>query len=277
MRIVVTGGTGFVGGHVIEQALAAGHRVTALRRPGSRPGRVLAAQPDWVEGPLEGNWRRALAGHDVLLHLAAHTANPPYDTLEACLHWNVTVPLGLAAQAHEAGIERFVIAGSCFEYGPVASGRVAVDAPLAPTSSYAISKAAASVAFLGQARLLGLRTTLMRLFHVYGPGEPEGRLWPSLRRAALAGEDFPMSPGHQVRDFVAVEEAARQLLAAAVADDAAPGLPQVRHVGTGRAQTLLQFAEHWWQHWGARGRLLPGALPYRPGEAMVLVPEIEPR
>lgn len=275
MKLVLTGGTGFIGGHVIEQALAAGHRVTALRRPGSRPRRPLSAEPDWVEGPLDGDWRAAIAGHDVLLHLAAHTANPPYDTLAGCLYWNLTVPLALTEQAHEAGVERCVVAGSCFEYGPVAVGRIATTAPLAPNSAYAVSKAAASIAFLGQARMRRLRLRLMRIFHVYGPGEPEGRFWPSLRRAALAGEDFPMSPGEQVRDFVAVEDAARQILAAAGMEDVEPGVPQVRHVGSGSAQSLLEFAEHWWRRWGARGRLLPGALTYRPGEAMVLVPEID--
>jgi UDP-glucose 4-epimerase len=47
-----------------------------------------------------------------------------------------------------------------------------------------------------------------------------------------------------------------------------PGQPQVGHVATGQPQTLLSFAQHWWQHWGATGQLLVGAVPYRQGEIM---------
>ena len=84
-----------------------------------------------------------------------------------------------------------------------------------------------------------------------------------------------MSPGQQWRDFVPAQEAARQLLSGLAFDGVSPGQPQILHVGTGRAQTLLAFSEHWWRHWGATGRLIPGALPYRSGEAMVLVPAMD--
>ncbi len=271
MRIFVTGGTGFVGTHVLAQALAAGHQVTALRRPGSQPRLPLAQQPDWLDGGLDQDWSGALAGHDLLLHLAAHTCNPPYDTLAACLHWNVQVPLALAEQARLAGVRRFLVAGSCFEYGKVAgSGLIPEDAPLAPNNDYATSKAVASVAFEGWARTHGLQLQLMRIFHVYGPGEPAGRFWPALRQAALEGRDFPMSAGAQVRDFVAVESVARQFVRALDMADVQPGAPRVRHVGSGQPQTLLDFARYWWAHWQAAGRLLPGALPYRAGEIMHL-------
>jgi dTDP-6-deoxy-L-talose 4-dehydrogenase (NAD+) len=48
----------------------------------------------------------------------------------------------------------------------------------------------------------------------------------------------------------------------------------VRHVASGQAQTLLAFAQHWWAAWGARGRLLPGAVPARASDVMRLVPEV---
>ena len=126
------------------------------------------------------------------------------------------------------------------------------------------------------ARQHALRLQLLRIFHVYGPGEPETRLWPALRRAALAGEDFPMTAGEQVRDFVPVQAVAAQFLRALCFDGVLPGEPQVRHVGSGQAQTLLGFSRHWWAQWGATGQLQPGVVPYRADEIMRLVPELEP-
>jgi nucleoside-diphosphate-sugar epimerase len=274
LRLFVTGGTGFVGSHFVACALAAGHRVTALRRPGSAPRIPLAPVPDWLDGGLDGDWSANLRGHDVLVHFAAHSANPPYDALPACLQWNVQWPLRLAEQARQAGVQRYLVAGSCFEYGHVDPARlpIEVDTPLAPNNAYATSKAAASIAFLGMARQFGLQLQLLRIFHVYGPGEPASRLWPSLHRAAMAGQDFPMTPGAQVRDFVPVEQVASAFVNALAFEGVRPGEPQIAHVASGQPRTLLAFAEQWWQIWRAAGHLLPGAVPYRDGEVMSLTP-----
>lgn len=270
MKIFLTGGTGFVGSHFLQQASAQGHEVVALRRPGSQPRIKLNKQPVWLEGPLDGDYRAKLEGVDVFVHLASHTPNPPYDPLDQCLYWNVFASLKLARQAAEQGVKRFLVAGSCFEYGRSADrvGDLDVDAPLEPTLSYPTSKAAASVAFMGFARELNLHLKLLRIFQVYGTGEPVGRLWPSLRDAALTGRDFPMSAGEQVRDFIQVEEVARQFVRALDFSGSEPGLPFVGHVATYRPQTLLAFAQHWWRHWEGTGKLIVGAVPYRHNEIM---------
>lgn len=274
MKLFITGGTGFVGSHLLQQALAAGHQVLALRRPASQPCLKLDAEPTWLDGALDADWSAALQGVDALLHLASHTPNPPYAPLADCLYWNVVAALKLAEQARLAGVRRFIVAGSCFEYGPAAAQyeRIPTDAPLRPSLSYPTSKAAASLAFGGFARETGIALQILRIFQVYGEGEQAGRLWPSLKRAALAGEDFAMTAGEQQRDFIEVGEVAKAFLAALAADDVQPGAPRVRHVASGRAQTLRGFAEFWWAHWGATGRLLPGAVPYRTGEMMRLLP-----
>ena len=115
----------------------------------------------------------------------------------------------------------------------------------------------------------------MRLFQVYGEGEQESRLWPSMRRAALEGRDFPMSLGEQVRDFVDVMEVAKVLVSGLDFTDTKPGTARIHNLGTGKAQTLREFSEYWWQRWDARGKLCIGALPYRKNELMRLVPDEE--
>ena len=278
MRVFLTGATGFVGSHVVDALHARGHEVVALRRPGSRSRVPPAREPRWIDGALDDVPGDAFAGIDAVMHLASHTPNPPYDTLERCLYWNVQASIAMASRAVAAGVRRFVVAGSCFEYGASAAryDAIPVDAPLEPALSYPTSKAAAAVAFLGLARQEGLQLQLMRLFQVYGEGEAPTRFWPALREAARTGRDFPMSPGLQVRDFVAVEDVAAQLADALDFDGVAPGRPRIAHVASGRPCTLIDFARHWWARWGATGRLLPGAVPMREGEVMRLVPAMTP-
>jgi nucleoside-diphosphate-sugar epimerase len=272
MKIFLTGGTGFVGSHFLRQALAQGHEVIAQRRPGSLTRIALDQQPQWVDGALDGDFNEHLAGVDVLVHLASHTPNPPYDTLDRCLYWNVFAALQLAQQAIAHGVKRFLVAGSCFEYGRAAERvpELQVDTPLEPTLSYPTYKAAASVAWMGLAREMNLELKLLRIFQVYGEGEQANRLWPSLRDAALAGRDFPMSMGEQVRDFIDVQDVARQFVRALDFGDCKAGSPVVEHVASGAPQTLAAFAQHWWQHWGGTGQLQLGALPYRKNEIMRL-------
>jgi nucleoside-diphosphate-sugar epimerase len=222
---------------------------------------------------LDGDYREFLKGADALVHLASHTPNPPYDTLEQCLYWNVFAAMRLAQQAVDQGIEKFLVVGTCFEYGHSADrvAQVDADTPLAPTSSYPTSKAAASIAFLGLARELQLQLKLLRIFQVFGTGEQATRLWPSLRKAAQEGRDFPMTGGDQIRDFIAVEEVAKQLVQALDFSNVKIGNPLVGHIATGRPQTILAFVEHWWQQWGATGQVRAGAVPYRANEIMRLV------
>lgn len=276
MHLFVTGATGFVGSSFALAAHRRGHTLTALRRPGSQ-SRV--APPDgvrWIDAALDDDLSESLKNVDCVVHLAAHTPNPPYASLDECLYWNVYASAKLVQAAAAAGVRTFLVAGTCFEYGLAAEGQEFIHpgSELRPTVTYPISKAAASTALLGLARHLGLRLQLLRIFQVFGEGEATTRLWPSLRAAALDGRDFPMSAGVQVRDFINVSEVARQFVDALDFQTVEDGRPQVRNVGTGKAQSLLQFAQYWWSIWGAQGRLLPGAVGLRPGEVARLVPNV---
>jgi nucleoside-diphosphate-sugar epimerase len=277
MKIFVTGGTGFIGSHFINTSIQAGHKVVALKRPKSVPRISLNREPLWVEGDLDGDFKKEMRGCDVLVHLAAHSPNPPYDTLDQCLYWNLIASLNLLHQAHDMGIKKFLIAGTCFEYGRAGEryDYIPIDAPLEPTMSYSTSKAAASVALHGWAIENQIKLQILRIFQVFGEGEPQSRLWPSLREAALLGNDYPMTRGGQVRDFISVEEVATAFVQALDFDGVESGNPLIKHIGTGKPQTVLEFSEYWWKHWGAKGKLLPGVIPYRENEVMRFVPVIK--
>jgi nucleoside-diphosphate-sugar epimerase len=262
----------------VRQALAAGHTVCVLRRnASSRPRVALSPEPQWLTKSMQEVAADDFAGCDALVHLAAHTPNVPYDSLENCLHWNLTVPLQMFRVAERAGLRRFVVAGTCFEYGRAGERYefIPPDAPLEPTLSYPTSKAAASIAFIGFAAETGVQLSIHRIFQVFGEGESENRLWPSLRRAALAGEDMAMTPGEQVRDFVPVEQVAATLLDACTNMAVQPSIAKIVNIGTSHPHTVRQFAETWWANWNAAGKLHFGAHPYRDGEVMRYVPLVE--
>jgi nucleoside-diphosphate-sugar epimerase len=225
--------------------------------------------PDWsqIEGLLGG-------GVEVLVHLAAYGVNPMEAEWDECFRYNTVQPIKLWRQAIDRGLRRLVVCGSFFEYGR--SGErydyIPHDAPLEPTGAYGASKAAASLAACALAMESMIELAILRPALVFGEGEAVNRLWPSLRKAALAGDDFPMTQGEQVRDFVPVNAVAEVFADSVSRDDLTKGFPLIENVGSGNPRRLIDFAMDWWKHWEASGRLLPGAIPYRDSECMRYVP-----
>lgn len=282
MRVLLTGGFGFIGRHVVRAIAADGHCVLVLdtsERPDDTPGGVSSIQcsldeVDWATA------ERLLGGSpEVLIHLAAFGVNPAVASWAQCFQWNVQAALELWLAAIARGVCRIVTCGSCFEYG--SSGErydfIPTVAPLEPLGPYAASKAAATMALFGMASSEEIEGLVLRPCVVYGEGEPPNRLWPSLKRAALAGEDFPMTSGLQVRDFVPVEMVARAFAESVIRTDLKPGKVRIENVGSGRPESVLEFATDWWRRWHATGKLLPNRIPDRPNEAARYVPEVASR
>lgn len=276
MNIFLTGSTGFLGSHFLSLALKSGHHVKALRRIGSKARLLLTQEPDWIEGYLDSNWRNQLDDCDVLVHLAATGVYFNKENWKTCFDINMTKSLELWKQAVESGVKRFIICGSCFEYGLAALDYeyIPASAPLLPTNAYSASKAAATITAIGMANQFDLKLRVVRPFHIYGEGEAECRFWPSLMKAAHEGKDFYMSGGEQIRDFIHVGDVAKSILESIYElDDTAKNI-SIKNIGTGFPKTLLAFAEEQWSSLHAKGRLLPGSLPYRPHEMMRYVPQI---
>ena len=276
MHLFVTGGTGFLGSHFVAAALANGHHVRALRRPGSRPRISLKQEPDWCEGYLDNDWIKYLKDCDVLVHLAAAGVSSGKDNWEQCFRVNVSQSLALWLQALDCGVKKFLICGSCFEYGLTGLDYefIPVEAPLLPTDAYSASKAAATMAALGLANSHQIKLVVARPFHVFGEGESEVRFWPSLVRAANTNQDFPMSHGQQVRDFIRAEDAALSILHLITQIDTFSANAIIKNIGSGIPRTLLSFAEDQWNALDAQGLLLPGRLAPYPNEVMRYVPLI---
>jgi len=277
MRLFLTGGSGFIGAHVLRAALAAGHEVRALRRsPSSVPPIPLPCQPMWWEGQLHTLTAACLEGVDAVVHLASVGVSPKKASWSELVQVNVTGSLRLLELAAEVGVRRGVVAGTSHEYGN--TGRrfdaIPADAPLEPLSAYGASKAASFQLLRAFAIERRLELFYGRIFSAYGEGQYEANFWPSLRRAAMAGEDFAMTSGRQISDFIPVAVVAGHILKACSRPDIRAGVPLVVNVGSGKGISLLAFATAEWKRLEATGQLLHGSLQDRPDHIERCVPDL---
>lgn len=278
MKVFITGGTGFIGSHLINELTLNGIQINALRRNEySKTKCPLIKNPNWITKSSTDLNLKDFKDCDALIHLSAHSANVPYDSLENCIIENVIKPLALFRKAKESGIKKFLVAGSGFEYGK--SGEIydfiPVNAELLPTQSYPASKAISSIAFRQFAFENDIFLSYQRIFQVFGEGESKNRLWPSLKLAATQNKDFDLTYGEQVRDFIYVKDLTKILYRKTL--ELIEGNKKIifENISGGNPKTIKDFATEWWTKFNAKGNLNIGVLPYRKGEVMRYVPKIK--
>ena len=275
MRIFLTGGTGFIGSHILNESVRYDYQIVALKRDTSQTKVKLITNPNWKLGTLNRPKEDYFKNIDTVLHLASHSANVPYDNLSNCLQVNLFDTINFFEMAYKCGVRKFIITGSCFEYGIKGEEYqfIPPNAPLIPTQTYPASKAAASISLIQWALEKKVSLSILRLFQIYGEGELKSRLWPTLIDSASRGIDMKMTLGEQVRDFLYVKDAAKIIL------DAIRNQQEnqiiIRNIGSGIPLMIREFAEKIWSENKAEGKLLIGAIPYRDREVMRYVPDIK--
>ena len=270
-RVLVTGATGFIGSHLTRRLVAEGAHVSAFLRATS-DRRSLADVLDSVSvhevdicDADAVSRASARIRPEIVFHLAAIGMSEPFISPQVAMRVNVHGTLHLLEAARQLGVQRFVHTGTAYEYGDAASGNAPGKEGLDPINIYAASKAAAWAFVRMYARTYGFPTVTMRLFYVYGPGQPPKTLLPSAVCAALEGRDFPMTPGEQMRDLVFVSDVVEGYLRAATA----AGVEGASiDLGTGLAWTIRQVVSRLFELADSQAKPLVGALPYRPGETM---------
>jgi nucleoside-diphosphate-sugar epimerase len=204
---------------------------------------------------------------EIVFSLAAvGVTNPAVDSMLALLV-NAGGAVNLLEALRGSNVRRVLLVGTSHEYG----AREAIEG-LDPFNAYAASKVAAWAFGRMYWRVSGLPVVTVRLFQVYGPGQPHQSLIPATIRAALSGEDFAMTPGEQERDFAYVLDVVNGMLAAA---ETAGIEGASLDLGTGIGQPIRLVVDRIWQLTDAKGQVQLGALSYRPGEAMHLVADAD--
>jgi UDP-glucose 4-epimerase len=271
-RVLVTGGAGFIGSHLVESLVADGFAVRVLdnlstgRRSNLKP---VANRLTLIEGDVRDRETVDAAAQacDLIFHLAAVVSVPQtVDDPVATAAVNSTGTLHVLEAAHRKAVSRVVLASSCAVYGDNPELPLGEEERPRPLSPYALQKLTGEQYARLYYELYGLPTVCLRYFNVYGPRQdptsPYSGVISIFMQKAVSGEaPVIYGDGGQSRDFVFVADVVRANRLAAAAASAAG---RVYNVGTGCSLTINQL----WDKIAVMGKvaLAPSYGPSRPGD-----------
>lgn len=247
MRMLITGGCGFIGSDFVRLALERGHEVVNLDKltyagnpanvaevaddPGYRFVHADVADPEAVA--------RAVAGCEVVVNFAAesHVDRSILDPA-AFIHTDVVGTAVLLAAARQAGVRRFVQVSTDEVYGSIERGAFAEGDPIQPSSPYSASKAGGDLQVLAAHRTFGQDALITRGSNTFGPRQYPEKLIPLFVTNALEGEPLPVyGDGMQVRDWIYVRDHAEGIWCALEHGEAG----EVYNVGGGNEVPNLEI------------------------------------
>ena len=247
MSVIVTGGAGFIGSHVVDALIARGSKVIVIDDLSSGHRENLAQHPEIdlrvadvaEEWPLEEG--DAIEG---IVHLAAQVSvvrsmAAPLDDLRA----NARGMVQALEVARARSVPKVVFASSAAVYGDVEQVPTPEDAPKAPLSPYGVNKLAAEHWLSMYAAVHGVGTSALRFFNVYGPRQDPSSAYSGvisifLERTSRNQGLTIYGDGQQTRDFVYVADVVRAILAALDKEGATPPI----NVGTGARVSIEELA-----------------------------------
>ncbi|WP_214109422.1 UDP-glucose 4-epimerase GalE [Acrocarpospora catenulata] len=285
MKLLVTGGAGYIGSVVAAQLVEAGHRVTVLDDLSTGHADAVPPGATFVHGSITDPGD--LTGYDAVLHFAAKSVvgesveRPGY-------YWsgNLGGTLALLDAMRGAGVGRIVFSSTAAVYGEPERVPILETDPTRPSNPYGATKLAVDTALTTFAALYGLAAVSLRYFNVAGAYRgyrerhaPETHLIPNVLRVALGeresisifGDDYPTPDGTCVRDYVHVADLARAHLLALRACE--PGVHRIFNLGNGTGFSNKEVVDVCRE---VTGREIPTvAAPRRPGDPAVLVASAE--
>jgi UDP-glucose 4-epimerase len=260
MRLLVTGGAGYIGSIVAQRLVARGDDVTVLDSLFRGHRAAVPEGARFVQADLLD--RQALAeafvgGYDAVLHFAAMTlVAESVEQPERYWRGNVEGTLNLLDAMREGGVGRLVFSSTAATYGEPDVDPIGEDTPNAPVNPYGNSKLAVDRMLSDEARGHGLAAVSLRYFNVGGASgplgedhEPETHLIPLVLRAAagqrdsvaIFGTDYPTPDGTAVRDYVHVEDLARAHILAL--ERATPGRHDIYNLGSEQGYSVREVIE----------------------------------
>lgn len=267
MRILLTGGSGFIGSQVLKRLVRQGHDVSAIVRPDGDRSKIETSISSFelLEFDLK-NVEDAAAvlaegKFELCIHLAWFAEPGLYlGSIENTTSLSST--LRLASILARSGCRKFVGVGTCFEYD-FNDEKLSESSPLNPDSLYSACKTAAAVGLRKITRDSGMQTAWSRLFYQYGPFEDHRRLVPAILASLIDGEIVETTEGGQARDFLHVEDVASAICAVGFSE-----LTGTVNVGSGQPVLVREIVQKLGEIIGREDLIEFGALPYRDGDPM---------
>lgn len=248
--VLVTGGGGFIGSHVVERLGELGARARVLDdfSTGHRHN-LDGLEAEVVEGSIldAEALAAAMRGVDAVVHLAAMVSVPQsVAEPERCHEMNVVGTVRVLEAARDAGAGRLVFASSSAVYGESPALPSRESDPVDCVSPYAASKAAGEAFVTAYGRCYDLATASLRFFNVFGPRQdPKSPYAAAIAAFASAvresREPVVFGDGSQTRDFVPVMDVARAILLAAAREE--PPRGEIHNIGTGHRLSLLEVIQ----------------------------------
>ncbi len=240
-RVLITGGTGFIGANLARRMLADGHDVYLLVRPNHATWRIDEIQNDVHLREVDLNDHEKLQGviggirPEWVFHLAAHGAYSWQTDACQIAETNFIGTINLVMACLKAGFESFINTGSSSEYGFKDHPPTETEW-LEPNSNYAVAKASATLFCRHTAQATKTRITTLRLYSVYGGYEEPHRLIPTLIVHGLAGKLPPLVNPEVARDYIYIGDVINAYTLCA--RDNREIFGSVYNVGTGIQTTL---------------------------------------
>jgi nucleoside-diphosphate-sugar epimerase len=264
----VTGGTGFMGRHLVAALVRRGDEVVVTGRRTADaaaaliPAGVRYERADLADAAAAERVIGALRPQRVYHLASAVDVRRDLDLVDEQVRSTQMAAVHVARACQQAEIERLVHAGSSEEYGDGPAPFRESQSP-APVSPYSAAKVAATAFVRMLAVSFGLRAVIVRPFLTYGPGQGPHQMIPALIRAGLEGRDFPMTAGLQTREFNYIDDIVDGMLRAGDT----PGVDgEIFNLGCGEPRRVRDVAALVLDLMGNPIRAEFGALPYRPGE-----------
>ncbi len=275
-RLLVTGGTGFIGSHLVRRLIREQADVIVLAKAGDTAWRLndcggyyrLAAADITDENTICRIF--ADTRPDGVFHLAVYGTDAAQQDITQAASVNVTGTINVIKAMKDCGCSRIVTAGSGAEYGNH-EGSVGENAPLHPENAYASTKAAATIIAHQYAAQNDIGIVTLRPFGVYGEAEPQHKIFCHAILSMLSGEHLDLTPCTQSRDYCYVDDIVDAFIAAYSKDVLKK---TVINIGTGKACPLRNYIEQ------IRAIMMPhsevryGALPFRTNELWSPVPDV---
>jgi UDP-glucose 4-epimerase len=273
----VTGATGFLGTHVVEQLQASNATVVAVADKSRLPRRPYSAAKSietiWFDRPAEMVAAVRSARPDFVVHLyAAVTTDRSAAAVRSTTEINLLPSLDLMMACAEMKIGRLILMGSGEEFGPN-SGQFDDDTIADPASPYGASKAATTSYARMFSRAFDLPVVVLRPSVVYGPLQSPRMLIPQVMHALAEGREVAVTEGRQTRDFIHVEDVAHGILCALEADGKING--RSFNLASGEIVTVKDCLARIERISGRRDLIRYGALSYKQGEIFAYEPIAE--